>query len=79
MSKQFDLEQGIMQCWNLVDELKAVKQYCTSRNSSAQEVLEVLDALVTIYQIKFENTFETFEGFISEYYAAKRNSEKVAF
>lgn len=77
MSKQFDLEQQIMQCWNLVDELKAVTEYSTKHNSSAQEVLEVLDALVKLYQIKFENTFATFEDFIAEYYQSKRSKAAV--
>lgn len=77
MSKEFDLEQGIMQCWNLVDELKAVNEYCTKHNSSAKDVLEVLDALVKLYQIKFENTFETFEDFIGEHYELKRANKAV--
>lgn len=77
MSKQFDLEQGIMQCWNLVDELKAVSEYCTKHKSSAAEILDVLDALTKVYQLKFENTFETFEDFIGEHYELKRANKAV--
>jgi len=74
VSKQFDLEQGIMQCWNLVDELKAVKEYSVKHKSSANDVIDVLDALVKLYQIKFENTFETFEDFLVEYHQQKRSN-----
>jgi hypothetical protein len=51
---RFDMEQEIMQAWQVLDDIKML---------SAREGTEKADwdAVVRLYQIRFETLFETFE------------------
>lgn len=56
---RFTLEAQIMNCWNVVDDLKMLADRSDCRPENTQ-------ALALIYQMKFEILFETFEQLISE-------------
>lgn len=69
MSDQFDLEQGIMECWHVTGELdllleELMENDTFSRDDAANFVL----GLSTIYEAKFNKLFRTFESFLKEYY-----------
>ena len=51
---RFDMEQEIMQAWQVLDDIKML---------SAREGTDQADwdAVVRLYQIRFETLFETFE------------------
>ena len=55
---RFDLEQQIMQCWSMVDDLRAFA------NSGADT--DELRALSKVYDRKFDILFETFSTMVSE-------------
>jgi hypothetical protein len=56
---RFDLEQQIMACWNITDELDMVlKSY---DDLTEDQLLNVLLGLKELYSIKFTRCFETFE------------------
>jgi len=55
---RFDLEQQIMQCWGMVDDLRAFA------NSGA--TTDEFQALARVYDRKFDILFETFSTMISE-------------
>ena len=50
---RFDLEQQIMQCWNMVDDVKLFAEQGAPSNEFA--------ALATVYDRKFTTLFDTFE------------------
>ena len=54
---RFEMEQEIMQAWQVLDDIKML---------SAREGTEKQDwdAVVRLYQIRFETLFETFEQLI---------------
>ena len=54
---RFDMEQEIMQVWQVLDDIKLL---------STREGTEKADwdAVVRLYQIRFETLFETFEQLI---------------
>ena len=56
---RFDMEQEIMQAWQVLDDIKML---------SAREGTEKQDwdAVVRLYQIRFETLFETFEQMIKD-------------
>ena len=56
---RFDLEQQIMQCWSMVDDLQAF----IDAGASTDE----LRALAKVYQRKFDILFETFSTMVSEH------------
>jgi hypothetical protein len=55
---RFDLEQQIMQCWSIVDDVRAFA------NSGA--TTDEFQALARVYDRKFDILFETFSTMISE-------------
>jgi hypothetical protein len=72
MANQFDLEQGIMSCWHVTDDLdtlfeELVENQCFTQDQASNFVL----GLTTIYGAKFEKLFRTFEGFLKTHYALK--------
>jgi len=58
----FDLEQNIMNCWSVVDDL---------------ELLEGPEAaaLKVIYKLKFDKMWENFEELCAEYHALRAKGE----
>jgi hypothetical protein len=59
---QFDLEQDIMNCWQVVDDLKTFsRRYLDGDKMTEDEVANIMIGLESLYQIKFEQLFGTFE------------------
>lgn len=58
MTDRFDLEQEILECWGITADLKTIAQVAPSTES--------YEALRTLYEIKFEKLWKTFETMISE-------------
>ena len=56
---RFTLEQQIMTCWNVVEDLQMIA-------TRDEGTLENIQALSRIYQLKFETLFDTFEQLIAE-------------
>lgn len=61
---RFDLEQEIMQCWGVVDDLKML--YSRTDSCSEDELQNALLGIIQLYQWKFETLFNTFEQCVSE-------------
>ena len=69
----FDLEQEIMKCWNVVDDLKDGVHYLDSwPNEDKRDNL--LLGMAALYQMRFERLWECFESVTRDYHAAKNNS-----
>lgn len=67
---RFDLEQQIMECWSVVDDIKTFMPwvYDSPRETmpSEDDQMNYLIGLTTIYQVKFERLFETYEKCIKQ-------------
>lgn len=64
---RFDLEQDIMNCWNVVEDIKELSRSMLDRRTMTEdEISNYLLGLETIYQVKFERLFETFEMLIRQ-------------
>ena len=59
MSDRFDLEQNIMQCWNVCDDIQLFLDMYD--NMDEDQKLNYLIGLKQMYQMKFERTFNNFE------------------
>lgn len=56
---RFDLEQEIMDCWHVVDDLKTLSEQW--ENVREDEKLNIISGLSSLYQLKFVTLFNTFE------------------
>lgn len=66
MTDRFDLEQGIMQCWNVTDDIDLVYRNLMERDLSKDDIANALLGLKTIYQMKFEELFHDFETLVGD-------------
>lgn len=62
MTDRFELEQDIMNCWNVVEDIKTI--YDRLDYTDQDQVMNSLLGLQTLYQMKFEKMWETFEQLI---------------
>lgn len=79
MDKYFELEQNLLQCWNVVDDIKLVTNYilenpeCGFMPTAVQDkVSNMLIGISIMYQLKFEKAMESLETVMREKYESER-------
>jgi len=70
MSIQFELEQQIMDCWHVVDDLKVVSESLVEDDLDPEKAANILIGMENLYQLKFDRMFRTFEKLQKEHYEA---------
>lgn len=60
MSDRFDLEQNIMQCWNITDDIQLYLDMYDDMDEDQR--MNYLIGLKQMYQMKFERLWSNFEG-----------------
>lgn len=63
---RFDLEQDIMQCWQVTDDLKALAKRLGEEVMPPQEIAQLINSIADVYQFRMENTFARFERLVHE-------------
>lgn len=56
---RFDLEQEIMECWNVTKDVENL--YHASESMTEDQLLNYLLGLKEIYEVKFNKLWDTFE------------------
>ena len=57
----FELEQDILKCWNMVDDVKDVLSDLRHGALSAEDAITALEAYAAVYQNRFDRTFRRYE------------------
>ena len=57
MKNRFDLEQEILNCWNMVSDIELIPETESPRDAAK--------ALVVVYNNRFQNLWKTFEELIA--------------
>jgi len=65
MTDRFDLEQEIMHCWSIVEDIKALRETISEQIVTQDFQENYLLGLETIYEVKFEKLWSAFEHCIS--------------
>ena len=67
MTDRFDLEQQILGCWGIIDEIKLLtEQVLENDDFDKDKISNFLIGLETIYQLKFDHLFTTFETLVQD-------------
>jgi hypothetical protein len=67
MKARFDLEQEIMDCWHITDDLDIIFEHVMeAENLDRDKVANMLLGMKELYHLKFERCFGTFEKLINE-------------
>jgi len=69
MSDIQDLEQQIMNCWNVVEDMKV---YLAADHIEDDRVMNFLIGMAELYEVKFQNLWNAYEAFLQEYYSNKK-------
>lgn len=72
--KRFELEQSILNCWNITDELNLLYENIIDNNHgemTPDKIANILLGMKELYNLKFEKCFEDFEGTIYEFIRQK--------
>jgi hypothetical protein len=71
----FDLEQQIMECWNVTSDLEMVTKYFLDdpkfadiKGETWDEMANKYFAIQELYELKFERMWKTFEQVTTEYH-----------
>lgn len=59
---RFDHEQSLMRCWQITDDLDTLNEAVLENKLSADGVADMLGALKTLYQLRFEQLWDHFES-----------------
>lgn len=70
--KQFDLEQNIMNCWNICEDLKAVCEAVMEDELTKDGICNILLGMAELYHVKFDKTFKSFEEMLKENHENKK-------
>lgn len=62
MTDRFDLEQNIMQCWNVCEDIQLMLDQWDSLDEDKKQ--NYLIGLKQMYQMKFERTWNNFEAVV---------------
>jgi hypothetical protein len=63
MTNRFDLEQNIMQCWNVCDDIQLYLDMHDKMDEDQR--MNYLIGLKQMYQMKFERCWDSFEKCVS--------------
>lgn len=68
MNIQFDLEQRIMQCWDVVDDLDTLFTHVLDYNPAPthDEIANTLLGIKQLYDMKFQTLMSTYEKYLKE-------------
>ena len=65
MTDRFDLEQDIMKCWNVVEDIKLLNKYVLEGTPeggtlTTDRIANYLLGLEAVYELKFQELWNTF-------------------
>lgn len=63
---RFDLEQGIMKCWNVTDDIDLLYRNVMEKGLTTDEIANALLGIKTLYEMKFDETFDCFTQLVHE-------------
>lgn len=66
MTDRFDLEQDIMKCWNVTDDVDLLYRNVMESNMTTDEIANALLGIQTLYNMRFEEMFNRFSQLVHE-------------
>jgi hypothetical protein len=59
-----DLEQEVLLCWQIIEDLKTLAEEHETENEVCDQIL----AIATVYEMRFNKAWKTYEYAVDEYY-----------
>jgi hypothetical protein len=78
MRTRFDLEQQILECWNVTKDLRYVTEYMLDaplEPGREDKIANMLLGMEALYEVKFQKCFNTFETMLKEIKENNKNND----
>ena len=75
-TKVYDLEEKILDCWNVTNDIKVLNSAVQDRGLSVDETANVLLGLEYLYELKFQALFDVYTAVLAEQ-APSRDSSLI--
>lgn len=66
MADRFDLEQNIMKCWNVTDDIHLLFENVMEKDLTKDDIANALLGMRQLYEMKFEKLWDNFEQLIED-------------
>lgn len=66
MTDRFDLEQKIMNAWQVVEDINLLMRRHCDHGMTEDEIQNLLLGLASLYALRFNELFETFEEMVHQ-------------
>lgn len=67
MTDRFDLEQQILDCWHVTDDLNMLLEHIMdSDNLDRDRISNIVLGMKELYNLKFQRCFDTFETLLQD-------------
>lgn len=75
----FELEQEILHCWHITNDLRDVGEMFLEgyKDATPDNISNVSAALADVYNMRFEKMWRNFEIITGEYWQMKKRLEKL--
>jgi hypothetical protein len=77
----FELEQSIMKCWNVVDDIDLLYKQSMDRPKpfTEDDWANILLGMKELYQLKFEECFSQFEDICGDFHKYRKVYEAMEY
>ena len=65
---QFNLEQKILDCWGITDDLNDLNEGVIELGLTSDQISNTIEGIRSLYELKFQKCFELFEQYTKEKY-----------
>ena len=76
MSNRFDVEQGILSCWHVIDDIDLLYKQVMDGNPSTDDIANALLGMKAIYEMRFNAMFKDFEDSIGKDWEKERELKR---
>ena len=66
VNDRFDLEQNIMKCWNVIEDIDLLYENVMENDMSQDDIANALLGLRVMYEMKFQKLWDNFETLIKD-------------
>lgn len=63
---RFDLEQHLMKCWNVTDDIALLNRSVLEKEMTTDEISNCLMGMQHMYELKFNELFDTFSELVKD-------------
>lgn len=63
--KAYDLEQQIMECWHITDDVSVLTEEILEGDLTKDKIVNVLTGIEQLYAIRFNKLFRTYEQLLA--------------